>query len=91
MVLDRVYIGRNGSMARTAARSKHKHYVLDATKIKRAQQLLGVTTETETIERALDEVITERERTRAAWQAHRRLLASGVRIRDVYGVLDLEA
>ena len=70
------------------ATSKHKHYVLDETKIRRAQKLLGTKTETETIERALEEVITERERNRAAWRAHRRLLDSGVEVRDVYGVLE---
>ncbi|MGH9847723.1 MAG: type II toxin-antitoxin system VapB family antitoxin [Blastocatellia bacterium] len=75
-------------MARTNSRSKHKHYVLDEAKIRRAQKLLGTKTETETIERALEEVITERERTRAAWQAHERFLKSGIQIKDVYGVLD---
>ena len=67
---------------------KTKHYVLDETKIKRAQKLLGTTTETETIERALEEVITERERNRTVWRAHERFLKSGVQIRDVYGVLE---
>jgi len=75
-------------MARTNSRSKHKHYILDEAKIRRAQKLLGTKTETETIERALEEVITERERNRAAWQAHERFLKSGIQIRDVYGVLD---
>lgn len=73
-------------MSRAAA--KHKHFVLDQQKIKRAQKALGAETETETIERALDEVITERERNRMAWRAHRRFLRSGIQIRDVYGVLD---
>jgi len=73
-------------MARANSKSRHKHYVLDEAKIRRAQKLIG--TETETIERALEEVITERERVRAAWQAHERLLKSGVQIRDVYGVLE---
>ena len=75
-------------MARTSGKPKHKHYVLDEAKIQRAQKLLGTKTETETIERALEEVITERERIRAAWQAHDRLLKSGIQIRDVYGVLE---
>ena len=75
-------------MARANSKSRHKHYVLDEAKIRRAQKLLGTKTETETIERALEEVITERERVRAAWQAHERLLKSGVQIRDVYGVLE---
>ncbi len=75
-------------MARTKSALRHKHYVLDEAKIRRAQKLLGAKTETETIERALEEVITERERNRAAWQAHERLLRSGIQIRDVYGVLE---
>lgn len=75
-------------MARVNSRAKHKHYVLDEAKIQRAQKLLGTKTETETIERALEEVITERERNRAAWQAHERFLKSNVQIRDVYGVLE---
>jgi hypothetical protein len=75
-------------MVRANSKSRHKHYVLDEAKIRRAQKLLGTKTETETIERALEEVITERERVRAAWQAHERLLKSGVQIRDVYGVLE---
>ena len=36
---------------------KHKHVVLDQSKIKQAQKLLGTQTEKETIERALEEVI----------------------------------
>lgn len=75
-------------MARTKSTTRHKHYVLDEAKIRRAQKLLGTKTETETIERALEEVITERERNRAAWQAHERFLRSGIQIRDVYGVLE---
>lgn len=79
-------------MAKNAAQSKHKHYILDETKIKRAQQLLGTTTETETIERALEELISERERNERAWQAHERFLRAATKekleIRDVYGVLE---
>ena len=78
-------------MARINTKSKHKHYVLDEAKIRRAQKLLGTKTETETIERALEEVITERERVRAAWKAHERFLKSGVQIRDVYGVLEAQS
>jgi Bacterial antitoxin of type II TA system, VapB len=75
-------------MARTNRKSKHKHYVLDEAKIRRAQKLLGTKTETETIERALDEVITERERNQAAWRSHERLIKSQIQIKDVYGVLE---
>ena len=75
-------------MAGAKSKSRHKHYVLDEAKIRRAQKLLGTKTETETIERALEEVITERERIRAAWRAHEQFLKSGIQIRDVYGVLE---
>jgi hypothetical protein len=73
-------------------KGKHKHYILDEAKIKRAQKLLSIATETETIERALDEVIAEYERKARAEQAHKRFLKAAVRgeieIRDVYGVLE---
>lgn len=72
----------------STAKNKHKHFVLDQSKIRRAQKLLGTKTETETIERALEEVITERERNRIALRAHKRLLNNGIQIKDVYGVLD---
>ena len=65
-----------------------KHFRLDDKKIKRAQKLLGAPTETETIERALNEVIAEHERNRMVWEANQRFLRSGIRIRDVYGTLE---
>jgi hypothetical protein len=71
-------------MPRHTARTKHKHYVLNEAKIRRAQKLLGTATETETIERALDEVIRERERNRQAWTATERLLKSRIQVRDVF-------
>lgn len=74
-------------MARSSARKKHKHFILDQAKIDRAQKLLGTQTEKETIERALEEVIEERERNRQAWAAHDRFVKSGIEVRDVYGVL----
>ena len=37
----------------------HKHFRLDAAKLKRAQKLLNAPTETETVERALDLAIVE--------------------------------
>lgn len=74
-------------MAGSSVKHKHKHFILDQAKIERAQKLLGAQTETETIERALDEVIAERERNRQAWAAHDRFVKSGIEVRDVYGVL----
>jgi hypothetical protein len=72
----------------TATRRAHKHFQLDAVKIKRAQRLLRAKTETETIERALDFTITEHERNRLAWEANERFLRSGGEIKDVFGKLD---
>lgn len=73
-------------MTRNAA-VKQKRYALDETKLKRAQKLLGTQTEAETIERALDEVISERERQRRAWAATERFIKSGGLIEDVFGRL----
>jgi ribosomal protein S4 len=65
----------------------HKHFRLDPAKIKRAQRLLKAGTETETIDRALDVVISEHERNRLAWEANERFIRSGIKIKDVYGRL----
>lgn len=75
-------------MAAAKSRLAHKHFRLDNAKIKRAQKLLRTPTETETIERALDEVIAEHERNRLAREANRRFMRSGIEIRDVYGKLE---
>jgi hypothetical protein len=66
----------------------HKHFRLDAAKIKRAQKLLKASTETEAIERALDFTISEHRRERLAQEANERFAASGAVIRDVYGKLE---
>ena len=73
-------------MPRARNRS-HKHYQLDAVKIKRAQRVLRAKTETETIERALDLAIAEHERNRLALEANERFVQSGIEIRDVYDTL----
>ena len=62
----------------------HKHFLLDASKIKRAQKAVGAKTETETIELALDLVIAEDRKNRLLWTATERFLRSGVDIKDVY-------
>lgn len=84
--------GETTLMTKKAAQAKHKHYLLDEAKIKRAQKLLGTATETKTIERALEEVIAEYERQARAERAHQRWLKTvvkeSVEIRDVYGVLE---
>ncbi len=72
----------------TSSKRSHKHFQLNAAKIKRAQRVLQAKTETETIERALDFAIAEHERDRLALEANERFLKSGIAIRDVYGTLD---
>jgi len=74
-------------MALAKTRS-HKHFQLDAGKLKRAQRALRAETETETIERALDAVIAEHVRNRLTVEANDRFVKSGVDIRDAYGTLD---
>lgn len=66
----------------------HKHFRLDAVKIKRAKRLLRAHTETEAIEKALDMAISECERNRITEKANEEFVTSGARIEDVYGVLD---
>jgi hypothetical protein len=73
----------------TPARNRsHKHFQLDAVKIKRAQKVLQARTETEAIERALDLAIAEHEKNRLVVEASERFLKSGIAIKDVYGSLD---
>jgi len=74
-------------MGTSGNRIAHKHFRLNLAKIKRAQKVLHASTETETIERALDAVIAEDERDRVAREANERFLRSGAKIRDVYGKL----
>jgi hypothetical protein len=67
---------------------KNKHLILDQTKLKKAQQVLGAKTETETIERALEQVISEAEKDRRVWAATEKLIKSGIQIKDVFGRVD---
>jgi hypothetical protein len=57
-----------------ASNRVRKHFRLDPVKIKRAQKALGAATETETIDRALDLVISEYKRERLGAEAHDRFL-----------------
>jgi hypothetical protein len=72
----------------TAKNRTHKHFQLDAAKIRRAKKVLQAKTETETIERALDLAIEEHERNRRLVEANERFIRSGIDIKDVYGNLD---
>ena len=71
----------------TARNRSHKHFQLDAVKIKRAQRILQAKTETEAIERALDLAIAEHEKNRLVSEATENFVKSGVDIKDVYGTL----
>lgn len=73
---------------KASGRRSHKHFQLNASKLKRAQRVLSAKTETETIERALDLAISEHKRNLAAIEANERFLSSGIEIKDVYGTLD---
>ena len=68
-------------------RVSHKHFQLDAVKIRRAQKVLRANTEPETIERALDVVIAEHKRNQLAIEANERFVKSGITIKDAYGKL----
>jgi hypothetical protein len=72
-------------MSTAKRRIRHKHFRLDSIKISRAQKLLRTDTETETIERALDLVLSEHRRNQLAWEANERFLESGIEIKDIYG------
>jgi len=77
-----------GDMGTARTTVVHKHFRLDATKLKRAQKLLNAPTETETVERAIDMAILEHERNRVANLAHDRFVRSKATVRDVYGLLE---
>jgi hypothetical protein len=70
-----------------ARKRTHKHFQLDGAKLTRAQTILRARTQTETIELALDLVITEHRRNRIVAEASERFVRSGVDIKDVYGKL----
>jgi hypothetical protein len=64
-----------------------KNFRLDPVQIARAKKALAAVTETETIVRSLDYVISEAARNRATAEAHQRFLKSGIRIRDAFSSL----
>ena len=77
---------RGNPIAATNERA-HKHFQLDAAKIRRAQKVFKAKTETEAIERALDFAIDEHAKNRLLAEANERFVRSGVEIKDVYGKL----
>jgi hypothetical protein len=71
----------------SASKRVHKHFQLDAAKIRRTQKVFKAKTETEAIERALDFAIEEHEKNRLVADANERFVSCGAEIKDVYGKL----
>ena len=71
---------------------KNKHFLLNQSKLKKAQKVLGAKTETETIETALEMVLDESEKNKKAWSAHENFVKNAVKeglvIEDVFGRLE---
>lgn len=71
---------------------RNKHFILDQARLTKAQKVLGTRTETETIEKALERVISEDEINRQLWDAQeefvRSMIESGAQIEDVFGRLE---
>jgi hypothetical protein len=75
-------------MATARTRTARKNFWLDPAQIAKAQKALGAATETETIVRALECVISEAERDRITSAANQRFLRSGIIIHDALGSLE---
>jgi hypothetical protein len=67
---------------------KRKHLILTQSKLSLAKKILGTRTETETIEKALDSIISEAEKSKIAFKATEKFLKSGIEIKDVFGNLE---
>jgi hypothetical protein len=67
---------------------KRKHLILTQSKLSLAKKILGTKTETETIERALDAIISEAEKNKIALKATDNFLKSNIEIKDVFGNLE---
>lgn len=80
------------SMSVTVENRKNKHFLLNQNRLKEAQKVLGAKTETETIELALERVVSEAERNARAQQAQDKFLKTAVRdnlqIEDAFGRLE---
>ena len=79
-------------MAAIVENRKNKHFLLNQNRLKQEQKVLGAKTETETIELALERIISEAERSAQAQQAQDKFLKSAIRgdlqIEDVFGRLE---
>ncbi len=71
-----------------ALEKKRKHLILTQSKLVLAKKILGTRTETETIEKALDSIISEAEKNKLAFKATEKFLKSRVEVRDVFGNLE---
>lgn len=82
----------NSSADRLKPDKRNKHVVLNQHTLKQAQSVLGARTETETIEKALAQVIANDHSNRAAGAANeefiRNMTGQNLEIIDVYGRLD---
>lgn len=71
---------------------KNKHFLLNQNRLKRAQKVLGAKTETETIELALERIITEAELSEQAWLAQNKFIKAATKdnlqIEDAFGRLE---
>lgn len=79
-------------MSTNAQTRKNKHFLLNQARLKKAQKLLGTRTETETVEIALERVISEAEKNKKAWAAQDKFLKTAIKeglvIEDVFGHLE---
>ena len=79
-------------MPTTTKERKNKHFLLDQTRLEKARKVLGTRTETETIEIALERIISEAEANEKAWSAQDKFLKAAVKdglvIEDVFGRLE---
>lgn len=71
-----------------ALEKKRKHLILNQAKLNLAKKILGTKSETETIEVALDSIISESEKNKKAAKATENFLKSKIEIRDVFGHLE---
>ncbi len=67
---------------------KRKHLILNQSKLSLAKKIPGTRTETETIEKTLDSIISEAEKNKMAFEATERLFKSGAKVIDVFGNLE---
>jgi hypothetical protein len=79
-------------MSTTTKNRKNKHFILDQIRLKKAQNVLGTKTETETIEIALERIISEAEKDKKAWATQDKFIKDAIKeelvFEDVFGHLE---